>query len=463
MTDSDLSLVEAEILSRNPEHDFEPTLGRVQRVMELLGDPQRAYTVIHLTGTNGKTSTARMVESLVRAHGLRTGLFTSPHLTSITERIQVDGDPITPERFVEIWEDVAPYIGVADRESQEAGGPRLSFFEVLTVMAFAAFADAPIDVAVIEVGMGGEWDSTNVADGQVDIITPIALDHERWLGSSLEDIASTKAGIIKPLPDGRAATVILANQGADDAGGSDDHDRVTAIIRDRAATVGARLIREGFDLEVVSRQLAVGGQVIDLRTTSGLYTGIYLPLHGQHQAHNALLALAAVEALLSGGGALNPARVEEGFGKVTSPGRLELLRTSPTVIVDVAHNPHGTQALVAALDEAFDFTRLIGVVAVLGDKDTEGLLGALEPALTQVVITANSSARCTDPEDLAVIARDVFGDDRVHVAARLDEALALATDLAEADDAVGVGLGTGVLVTGSVITVADARILLGRG
>jgi dihydrofolate synthase/folylpolyglutamate synthase len=271
-----LAVVYEEIISRNPEHEFEPTLGRVQRVMELLGDPQRAYKVVHITGTNGKTSTARMVESLVREHGLRTGLFTSPHLTSVTERIQVDGAPISAERFVEVFEDVAPYIGVVDRESVEAGGPRLSFFEVLTVMAFAAFADTPVDVAVIEVGMGGEWDSTNVADGEVAVITPIGVDHTRWLGDTIEEIAATKAGIIKP-----GATAVVSTQ-MDDA---------VPPLLDRAEAVGARLVREGEELEVLGRQIGVGGQVVDLRSTGGVYTGIFVPLHGDYQAHNALLLL----------------------------------------------------------------------------------------------------------------------------------------------------------------------------
>jgi dihydrofolate synthase/folylpolyglutamate synthase len=437
-----------EIMARAPEHDIDPTLDRVRRVLELLGDPQHTYQVVHLTGTNGKTSTARMIESLVREHGLRTGLFTSPHLTSVTERIQVDGAPLSAARFVEVWEDVAPYIGVADRESQEAGGPRLSFFEVLTVMAFAAFADAPVDVAVVEVGMGGQWDSTNVADGRVAVVTPVGMDHQRWLGDTLEEIAVTKSGIIKP-----GATVVM----------SDQEPVVSHVMRERADAVGAHLLREGHDLEVAGRQVAVGGQMVNLRTPAGLYTEVFLPLHGDHQAHNALLALAAVEALLTGGGALDAGVVEAGFASVTSPGRMEVVRTSPTVLVDVAHNPHGAQALVATLDEVFDFTRLIGVVGIMGDKDAEGLLATWEPVLAEVVLTRNSSDRSADPQDLREIADDVFGEDRVHVADSLAEALQIATDLAERDDVVGVGVGTGVLVTGSVVTVADARILLGRG
>ncbi|MEV0894210.1 folylpolyglutamate synthase/dihydrofolate synthase family protein [Promicromonospora sp. NPDC050262] len=445
--DEAFEAVRREIAARAPEFDIDPTMARVERVLELLGDPHRAYRTVHITGTNGKSSTARMVERLVREHGLRTGRFTSPHLTSVTERIAVDGEPLTPERFVEVFEDVAPYIGVADRESQEKGGPRLSFFEVLTVMAFAAFADAPVDVAIIEVGMGGTWDSTNVVDGEVAVITPVAMDHERWLGSTIEEIATEKSGIIK-----KDAVAVIAEQ----------PDAALEPILARARTVNAHLIREGIDLAVADRRIAVGGQLVDLRTPAGVYTEIFLPLHGAHQAHNALLALAATEALLSGGRALGAEVVEAAFADVDAPGRLELVRSSPTVLVDVAHNPAGAEALVEALGESFNLERVVAVVAVMADKDSEGFLSVLEPTIAEIVVTRNSSDRSAEPEDLAEVAREVFGEDRVHVADRLDEALQVAADLAEADERAGAAAGTGVLVTGSVVTVADARMLVGR-
>ncbi|WP_245605817.1 bifunctional folylpolyglutamate synthase/dihydrofolate synthase [Promicromonospora kroppenstedtii] len=445
--DEAFEAVRREIAARAPEFDIDPTMARVERVLELLGDPHRAYRTVHITGTNGKSSTAAMVERLVREHGLRTGRFTSPHLTSVTERIAIDGEPLTPERFVEVFEDVAPYIGVADRESQEQGGPRLSFFEVLTVMAFAAFADAPVDVAIVEVGMGGTWDSTNVVDGEVAVITPVAMDHERWLGSTIEEIATEKSGIIK-----KDAVAIVAEQS----------DAALEPILARAQSVNAHLIREGVDLEVVDRRIAVGGQLLDLRTPAGVYTEIFLPLHGAHQAHNALLALAATEALISGGRALGAEIVEAGFADVKVPGRLELVRSSPTVLVDVAHNPAGAEALVDALGESFNLERVVAVVAVMADKDSEGFLSVLEPSIAEIVVTRNSSERSADPEDLAEVAREVFGEERVHVADRLDEALQVAADLAEADETAGAAAGTGVLVTGSVVTVADARILVGR-
>ena len=338
---------------------------------------------------------------------------------------------------------MAPYVHLVDQRSLEKGEPRLSFFEVFTVMAFAAFADAPVDVAVIEVGLGGTWDSTNVADGEVAIITPIAMDHERFLGHTLVEIASEKSGIIK---DG--ATVVLAEQTED----------VEGVLLAAAAERGARVVREGVDIHVVDRQVAVGGQLLSLQGLGGTYTEIFLPLHGPFQAHNALLALTAVEAFMTGGRALDPGVVEVAFAEVDSPGRLELVRTSPTILVDGAHNPAGAQALVEAVQEAFQFERLVGVVGVMADKDPEGILAALEPLLAEVVITGASTSRAMKPNDLAEIAIDVFGEDRVHVAERLNDALDLAVARAESE----ADRGAGVLVTGSILLVAEARTLLGR-
>ena len=432
------------ILSRSPEHDIEPTLDRVLAVCELMGDPQKAFRTVHLTGTNGKTSTSRMVDRLVREHGLRTGRFTSPHLTSVRERIAIDGEPISAERFVEVWRDVAPYVHLVDTRSAAAGGPRLSFFEVLTVMAFAAFADAPIDVAIIEVGMGGVWDATNVVDGEVAVITPIALDHQRWLGHDLISIAGEKSGIIKD-----SAALIMAVQTED----------VEGVLLAAAAARGARVVREGVDIDVTERSVAVGGQLVSLRGLGGIYTEVFLPLYGAHQAHNALLALVATEALLTGGAALDGDVVGAAFADVDSPGRLEVLRSSPTILVDAAHNPAGIAALVEGVEEAFDFTRLVGVVGVLADKDAEQVLAGLEPLLAEIVITRSSSPRSFDVVDLAEIAIDVFGEDRVHAVERLDDAIDLAVQRAESEEQ----YGAGVLVTGSITMVADARILLGRG
>ncbi|MDN4475736.1 folylpolyglutamate synthase/dihydrofolate synthase family protein [Demequina sp. SYSU T00192] len=454
MTDLDLgglSLEEAEreiyahIVSRNPEHDFEPTIDRVRDACDLLGSPQQAYKVVHLTGTNGKTSTARMTESLVREHGLRTGLFTSPHLTTVRERIQIDGEPIEREDFVRLWLDVAPIIHMVDARSVEAGGPRMSFFEVLTVLALAAFADAPVDVAVVEVGMGGVWDATNVVDGEVSVITPIGLDHQQWLGDSLVDIAAEKSGIIK---DG-AATVI-----------AEQSDSVVPVLESAIAERGARAYWEGEALEVRERQPGVGGQLVTLRTPAATYADIFVPLYGAHQAHNALLALAAVELLLAAGGepaALSGEAVEAGFAQVSSPGRLEAVRTSPLILVDAAHNPHGIDAMVDALDESFAFETLVGVVGVLADKDAEGILAALEPALAHVVVTASPSPRAIPVEELERIAIAVFGEDRVTSTDSVPDAIDAAVQRAERDN----DLGAGVLVVGSITLVAETRILTG--
>jgi dihydrofolate synthase/folylpolyglutamate synthase len=436
----------AHIVSRNPEHDFEPTLDRVREACDLLGNPQHAFKVIHLTGTNGKTSTARMAESLVRSLGLRTGLFTSPHLTSVRERIQIDGEPISKEAFVDLWADVSPILELVDSHSAERGGPRMSFFEVLTVLAFAAFADAPIDVCVLEVGMGGSWDATNVADADVAVIGPVALDHENWLGHSLEEIAAEKSGIIKP-----SSAVVVAAQAE------------SAMSALEPAFPHARVVWHevaGGDIEVVERHAAVGGQLVTLRTPGATYEGIFIPLFGAHQAHNAALALAAVEALMADGGdegSLPPGVVEQGFARVTSPGRLETVRRSPTIVVDAAHNPHGIDAVASAIEESFAFSTLVGVVCVLDDKDADGILAGLEPFLDSVVITKSSSPRALDPHRLGEIAVSHFGEDRVVVQPDLPSAIDQAVNLAETDD----DMTGGVLVIGSISLVADVRTMLG--
>jgi dihydrofolate synthase/folylpolyglutamate synthase len=454
-----LQEVYTEILDRAPEHDLVPTLDRVRAVVHLLGDPQKAFRVVHVTGTNGKTSTTRMIERLLREHGLRTGRFTSPHLTDTRERIALDGEPLTARRFVEMYEEVLPYLDLVDAGLDERDLPRLTYFEVLVVMAYAAFADAPVDVAVVEVGMGGAWDATNVADGEVAVVTPVAVDHERFLGRDVGTIAVEKAGIIKP-----GAFAVLADQVPEAA----------RSLLGKASEVGALVARGGVEFGVVQRQLAVGGQLLTLGGLGAEYDGVFVPLLGAHQAHNAAVALAAAEAFLGAeaaplgqgaeGGpctgrasALDPDVVRAAFSDVSSPGRLEVVRRSPTVLVDTAHNPAGAMALAEALHDAFAFTRLVGVVAILVDKDAPGILGALEPVLDEVVVTRSSSPRSMLPEDLEELAGELFGEHRVTMAQRLDEALDVAATLAEAD---GVP-GSGILVAGSITIVADVRTLLG--
>ncbi len=434
--------VEREILGRAPEHDVEPSLDRIRAVMELLGDPQRTFPVIHLTGTNGKTSTTRMIETLCREHGLTTGRFTSPHLHSVRERIAIAGQPISAERLLAVYDEVLPYIEVIDARSAESGGPRMTFFEVFVALAYAAFADAPVDVAVVEVGMGGGWDATNIADGSVAVITPIAIDHTHFLGTTVEGIAHEKSGIIKA-----GAIAVSSIQGED----------VATILVDRSKEVGARVVFEANDFGVIAREVAVGGQQLSFTGLAGEYPDVFLPLHGAHQASNAAAALAAVEAFLGGGERrLDPDVVRDGFAKVTSPGRLEVVRRSPTVLVDAAHNPAGMTALVAALEDSFAFTRLVGVVGIFADKEPATMLEILEPLLEHVVVTRNSSPRSMSPRELGALATEIFGEDRVTVVQDLPDALEQAVTIAETD-----GLGGGVLVTGSVITAADARMLLG--
>lgn len=433
-----------ELLARAPENAIEPDLDRMRMIADLTGAPQNAQPIIHLTGTNGKTSTSRMIERLLREMNLRTGRYTSPHLTDVRERIAIDGEQIGPENFAAVWDDLQPYLAIVDDRSQEAGGPRLTYFETLTALAYAAFADAPVDVGIVEVGMGGKWDATNIADAQVAVITPISRDHENWLGHDLVDIAREKAGIIKP-----DATVILAQQ----------RPEVDEILLAAAADAGARVVREGVDIAVLDRQVAVGGQVLTLQTPGGIYEGIFLPLLGEHQAHNALLALAAVEQFIGSGGALAGDVVEQAFGEVTSPGRLELVRSSPTIIVDAAHNPGGAAALGAALEEVFSFERTVAIIGMLDDKAAEAFLSELEPLVSDVVVTEPASPRALPVEELAQIARDVFDEDRVHAAPRLDVAVDLAATLAESHDG---PLGGGIVITGSIVLVAQARILLGK-
>lgn len=374
--DKALRDVETELSTRWGETKLEPSVKRIAALMDVLGEPQRAYPSIHITGTNGKTSTARMIEALLGAFDLRTGRYTSPHVQTITERISLDGAPIDPERFVETYRDIAPMVELVDEREEY----RLSFFEVLTGMAYAAFADAPVDAAVVEVGMGGTWDATNVIDASVAVVTPIDLDHTDRLGETPGEIAGEKSGIIKP-----GATVILAQQPVDAA----------QVLLKKAVDVDATVAREGMEFGVVSREVAVGGQLLTLRGLGGEYPEVFLPLYGAHQAHNAAVALAAVEAFFGIGAqharALDIDVIRRAFAQVASPGRLEVVRKSPTVVLDAAHNPHGARATADGITESFGFSRLIGVVATSSDKDARGLLEAFEPIFAEVVITANSN------------------------------------------------------------------------
>jgi dihydrofolate synthase / folylpolyglutamate synthase len=441
-----LRAVEIELNRRWPESRIEPSLARIAALVDLLGSPQRCYPVLHIAGTNGKTSVARMLDALLSRVGLRVGRYTSPHLQHATERISLDGAPINAERYVEAYHDIEPYVALVD-----AGSPvPMSKFEVLTGMAFAAFADAPVEAAVVEVGLGGSWDATNVADATVAAITPVAVDHVNYLGSDINGIAAEKAGIIKS-----GSVAVLAQQ----------LPEVARVIAARSIEVGATVAREGVEFGVLQRDIAVGGQRLTLQGLGGVYSEIFLPLHGAHQAHNAVLALAAAEAFFGAGGnrSLDIDAVRDAFATVSVPGRLERVRAVPSVFIDGAHNPHGAQALAAALRDEFAFRRLIAVVGMMRDKDARGILAELEPAVDEVVLTAASSSRAMHVDDLAAAARDVFDDSRVVIEQRLpdaiDTAIALVTDADGDSDRIS---GAGVVITGSVAMVGQARTLFGH-
>ncbi len=441
---SRMNAAEQAILSRAPEHELQPSLDRIRAVMELLGDPQRTFPVVHLTGTNGKTTTARMIEGLLREMGLRTGRFTSPHLHSMRERIALDGRPISEEAFLAAYEEVLPFVEMVDAQSIGLGGPLMTYFEVLVAVAYAAFADAPVDVAVIEVGMGGAWDATNVVDAPVSVILPIDVDHRHFLGDTPADIATEKAGIIKA-----DAIVVVAAQ---------PHDDVAVILGDRADEVGARIVLDGRDFGVEEREVAVGGQQVALQGLGGRYDDLFLPLHGAHQAQNAAVAVAAVEAFVGGGERrLDDDVLRTALANIASPGRLEIVRRSPTVMVDAAHNPHGVRALRDALQDSFTFGRLVGVIAVMGDKDAAEMLEILEPVFDEIIVTRTTSPRAMRPAALGELAGEIFGEHRVTVVNDLPDALDQAAELADAG-----GVAGAVLATGSVVTAAEVRMLLGQ-
>ena len=430
-----LEEVEAQLIARWPETRIEPSLDRIARALALLGGPQQAYRSVHLTGTNGKTSTARVVDALLVASGERTGRLTSPHLTTIRERICLAGEVIGVPDFVASYAAVAEQVEHGDAVTKHP----MSFFEVTVAMAYRAFADAAIDVAVVEVGMGGRWDATNAIDAEVAVLLPVGLDHTDYLGPTTTAIAAEKAGIIKP-----GAVAVSARQDED----------VAAVIRDRARTVGARLVVLGEEFALLRRQPVEGGQLISVRGLHRTYDDVPLALRGEHQAENAACAIAAVEALL--GRPLDDAAVRAALAGVASPGRFDLRPGTPPVVLDAAHNPHGARALVASLAELAP-RRTCAVVASMADKDVEGMLRELEPVVDAVVCTSNSSPRSLPAADLAACARPVFGSPRVHLAGDLAAAIESARELVGTRTPDGDPL---ILVTGSVVTVGDADRLL---
>ncbi len=461
--DEAASLLQVEHLldRRWPETKIEPSLTRISALMDLLGSPQRGYPSIHIAGTNGKTSVARMTDALLTALNRRTGRTTSPHLQSAVERIAIDNRPITPARYVEVYREIEPLVQMVDEQSQAGqlgeAGPAMSKFEVVTAMAFAAFADAPVDVAVVEVGLGGRWDATNVVNAPVAVVTPISVDHTDYLGHDIADIAAEKAGIIMRQPDSLDPTDTVAVIGRQPAVAME-------VLLAQTLRADAAVARQDSEFAVLDRQVAVGGQLLQLQGLGGVYSDIVLPLHGEHQAHNAVIALAAVEAFFGAGAQrqLDVDAVRAGFAAATSPGRLERVRSAPTVLLDAAHNPAGAAALAEALTAEFDFRFLVGVVGVMADKDVAGILAALEPAFDQIVVTHNGSPRGLDLDTLTDVAVERFGPERVVRAVDLPDAIETATALAEdagADDRYS---GGGIVITGSVVTAGAARTLFGK-
>ena len=429
--------IEEALLARWPETRIAPTLERISALMDILGSPQLTYPTIHVAGTNGKTSTTRMIDSLLFATGMRTGRFTSPHLESYLERIAINGQSIDPKEIIFAYNDIAAYLDLMDEKFDNP----ISFFEAITALAFVAFAEHPIDVGIIEVGMGGTWDATNVIDADVSVVMPIDYDHMEYLGNTLTEIAATKAGVIK-----EGGFVVLAQQ---------QPEAAVELLR-RAAEVGADIAREGIEYELLSRAVAIGGQLISVKGINDTYEDIFIPLHGKHQALNAASALVAVEAFF-GDQPLDIESVRAGFAAVTSPGRCEIVHRNPTIILDAAHNPHGAKALAETLESEFTFDEVIGVVAIFGDKDAAGVLKELEPILNSVIVTQSSSPRAMPVEELEKVAVSIFGNDRVFPVSSLGAALDRAVEKAQrplSDESVG------VVVAGSVVTVGESRSYL---
>ncbi|WP_461635014.1 bifunctional folylpolyglutamate synthase/dihydrofolate synthase [Glutamicibacter soli] len=429
---------------------MEPRMDPMFRAMEILGEPQKACPVIHITGTNGKTSTARMIESLLRAHDLRTGRYSSPHLVSVTERISVDGEPVSEETFVRVWDEISPFLEIVDAELDERGETRLTYFEAVTILAFAIFAEVPVDVVVLEVGLGGITDATNVADGDVSVITPISLDHTDLLGDTTELIAQEKVGILKP--GGYLVSTVQPVDAAD-------------VLLARARELEVPTAFESLDFKLLDRQVAVGGQLLSIQGQAATYDEIFLPLFGAHQAQNAAVALAAVEAFLGGGEReLNADLVREGFAETSSPGRLELVRTAPSILVDAGHNPDGIRVSAEAIRESFGFSRLVLMVGILQEKDAEAMLYTMREEYGDLVedlcITQSSSPRAIPAGELANMALAAgWPEEDIHVTEDLEDAIEWSVGRAEA----GNDLSGGVLVTGSITLVGEITTLLKGG
>ncbi len=433
-----LNEIAAALNKRWPENQIEPSLDRILALVDALGSPHLTYPTIHIAGTNGKTSTARMIDQLLANLGYRVGRYTSPHLESFTERISIKGEPISELEMIKTYEDIHLYLDLIDSRQPHP----ISYFEALTAMAFVAFAEHPVDIAVIEAGMGGQWDATNVISSQVSVMTPIGLDHMEYLGNTVEAIAQTKAGIFKP-----ESNVVLAAQSA----------QVAKILLAQVAKVSAQPFRQGVEFSLKNRALAVGGQLLSIQGVHGDYDEIFLPLYGDHQGNNAAVALAAVEVFA--GVKLDTELVQDAFSKVSSPGRCEIVYKDPTVIIDAAHNPHGVSAIANTLNTEFDFELVVGVVAVLADKDVAGILKNLATTLDYLVITENGSNRAMNKDELAKIASQYFKAEQVEIIGDMNSAITYAIEKVALYNQVNDGVAA-VVITGSVATAGMARSII---
>ena len=433
-----LNEIAAALNKRWPENKIEPSLDRILALVDALGSPHLTYPTIHIAGTNGKTSTARMIDQLLANLGYRVGRYTSPHLESFTERISIKGEPISDLEMIKTYEDIHLYLDLIDSRQPHP----ISYFEALTAMAFVAFAEHPVDIAVIEAGMGGQWDATNVISSQVSVMTPIGLDHMEYLGNTLEAIAQTKAGIFKP-----ESNVVLAAQSG----------QVAKVLLAQVAKVSAQPFRQGVEFSLKNRALAVGGQLLSIQGVHGDYDEIFLPLYGDHQGNNAAVALAAVEVFA--GVKLDTELVQDAFSKVSSPGRCEIVYKDPTVIIDAAHNPHGVSAIANTLNTEFDFELVVGVVAVLADKDVAGILENLSTTLDYLVITENGSARAMNKDELAKIATQYFKAEQVEIIGDMNTAITYAIEKVALFNQVNDGVAA-VVITGSVATAGMARSII---
>lgn len=440
---------ESQLLARWPENKVAPSLSRIEQLVDNMGEPHLSAPVIQVAGTNGKTTTARIIEVICRSYGITTGLFTSPSLNSITERIQLNGSPISEEAFVRAYNDSSYFFDLADAQATADGTDPVTMFEAMTALAFAAFADAPVDLMIFEVGMGGTWDATNIVNPAVSVITPIGFDHMEYLGETLAEIAGEKAGIIKP-----GVPVVVAEQPAE----------AETVLKARSEEQGSALIAEGTDYFVSDESLAVGGQLVTVQTPAAVYPDLFLPVFGEHQAHNLATGLSAVETLFTelysdqmDEKELNPEVVQAGLNQLVSPGRLERVRTSPTVIVDAAHNPAGIKASCKSIAESFGFSGTVGVLAILEGKDALGMVQAMAGYIDKLVVTQNSSPRALAAEELFEIAQQVYDPENVTLEVNLPDALDEAVALADEFEPNGTG---GIVALGSVVTAADVRTML---